>query len=154
VPPHSDNDTSLDAAEAARKNAAKRRAKVRAFITSRGAVGATDDEIEVGLGYPHQTASARRRELVLLGLVRDSGLRRLTRHGRAAKVWVIGLGGAVLPAQGRRVEGMPSPAEMRQAMGTARLLWRNYAGNQDNKLNARAFVRVCLWLGELERELS
>lgn len=50
--------------------------------------GATDDEIEQRTGLRHQTASARRRELVLLGEVRDSGERRATRSGRKAVVWV------------------------------------------------------------------
>lgn len=49
--------------------------------------GLTDDEIEVLTRLKHQTASARRRELVLLGLVVDSGHRRPTRSGRPATVW-------------------------------------------------------------------
>lgn len=50
--------------------------------------GATDDEIEQGLGMLHQTASARRRGLVLKGLVIESGRMRPTRSGRDAIVWI------------------------------------------------------------------
>ncbi len=54
-----------------------------------GSIGATDDELEVALTLRHQTASARRRELVLLGKVVDSGRRRKTRSGCLATVWVV-----------------------------------------------------------------
>ena len=50
--------------------------------------GATDDELERLLRMRHQTASARRRELVLLGKVVDSGRTRKTRSGCKATVWV------------------------------------------------------------------
>ena len=50
--------------------------------------GATDDELERLLQLRHQTVSARRRELVLLGKVVDSGRTRKTRSGCKAKVWV------------------------------------------------------------------
>lgn len=50
--------------------------------------GRTDDEIEVLLDMRHQTASARRRELVQQGKVEDSGLTRKTRSGSPATVWV------------------------------------------------------------------
>lgn len=57
-------------------------------IHDAGWEGTTDDEIEVALGLPHQTASARRRGLVLRGLVGASGKRRRTRRDRTATVWV------------------------------------------------------------------
>lgn len=50
---------------------------------------ATDDELEEYMGLPHTTLSARRRELVLAGYVRDSGTKRLTRGGRNATVWQV-----------------------------------------------------------------
>ena len=62
-------------------------ARVLKVIKSSGGHGATDDEIEVKLMLRHQTASARRRELVLSGAIRDSGERRKTRSGRTATVW-------------------------------------------------------------------
>lgn len=85
--PHSDADTSHGAAVAAHEVAPKDRARVLSFIRSRRAEGAIDDEIEVALSLSHQTASARRRELVLAGLVAEAGKKRLTRSGSPAKVW-------------------------------------------------------------------
>jgi Fic family protein len=49
--------------------------------------GLTCDEIEVALGFRHQTASARIRELVLNGFLVDTGLRRQTRSGRPARIY-------------------------------------------------------------------
>lgn len=86
--PYSDRDTSLQAAKDARSGAGAMRTAVLAFIRSRGRMGATDDEIEAVLGYSHQTASARRRELVIADLIRPDGTRRPTRSGSPAQVWV------------------------------------------------------------------
>lgn len=47
----------------------------------------TDDEMEALLLLPHQSLSARRRELVQAGLVVASGWTRKTRTGHTAKVW-------------------------------------------------------------------
>ena len=82
----SGSDTSKAAAESVASAVSNMRTQVLDFITSR-AQGATDDEIEVALGMRHQTASARRRDLVLSGLVQKSGARRETRSGRQATVW-------------------------------------------------------------------
>lgn len=50
--------------------------------------GATCDDVERDLGFKHQTASARMRELKLSGdLVHVDGDRRRTRGGSWAKVW-------------------------------------------------------------------
>lgn len=85
--PYSDGGTSREAAVAAEAVAPKDRARVLSFIRGRRSEGAIDDEIEVALGLSHQTASARRRELVLAGLVAEAGKKRLTRSGSPAKVW-------------------------------------------------------------------
>lgn len=61
---------------------------VCAYFKSRGRNGATDWEIESALGLTHQSASARRRELVVKGLVADAGLTRMGGHGRKVTVWV------------------------------------------------------------------
>ena len=50
--------------------------------------GLTDDELEQRTRLKHQTVSARRRELVLDGFVREAG-KRLARSGRKATVWVV-----------------------------------------------------------------
>lgn len=49
--------------------------------------GATSDEVEVGLGLTHQTASARMNDLKRANLVVKSGERRPTRQGRNADVY-------------------------------------------------------------------
>lgn len=86
--PHSDMDTSLAAARQIVPDLARLEAVVLADIA--GCInGATDYEIELHTGLRHQTASARRRGLVLKGLVEDSGLRRNTDSGRAAVVWRV-----------------------------------------------------------------
>lgn len=85
------SDTSVAAAESVRASAPGLRERVERFVRRREEHGATDDEIEIASGLAHQTISARRRELVLLGCLRDSGLRRPTRSGRSATVWVASL---------------------------------------------------------------
>jgi hypothetical protein len=58
-------------------------------ICAAGAEGMTDDEIEQATGLSHQTASARRRGLVLKQRVVPDGERsRPTRSGRRAQVWL------------------------------------------------------------------
>ena len=52
-------------------------------------IGATCDEIELMLNMRHQTASCMITFLKDDGFVCDSGLRRNTRTGRKAIVWVI-----------------------------------------------------------------
>lgn len=64
------------------------RDRVLAFIRDRGQAGATDEEGEAALRIKPQTYTPRRRELVQLGLVGDSGRRRRTDAGRPAAVWV------------------------------------------------------------------
>jgi hypothetical protein len=83
-----DSDTSREAALMAEPTRREKRAQVYRLIVAAGALGHTDSEIEEHLGLLHQTASARRRELVLLGHVVDSGRRRLTRSRRKATVWI------------------------------------------------------------------
>lgn len=81
------SDTSKGAADSVAPNAGTKRAEVYRVIASLG--GATDDKVEEVTGWRHQTVSARRRELVLSGMVRDSGRREKTRSGRDATVWEV-----------------------------------------------------------------
>lgn len=83
------SDTSEAAADSIAEGAASMRARVLAHIKAAGPVGTIDDELEVALGMRHQTASARRRELELLGAVTKTGDRRKTRSGRTAAVYII-----------------------------------------------------------------
>jgi hypothetical protein len=82
-------ETSLEALDSVREQFPRLQGQVYYLILNAGAHGATDDEIEYNTGLRHQTASARRRELVILGKIKDSGRRRLTRSGRRATVWIV-----------------------------------------------------------------
>ena len=79
--------TSKSAAASVEGVAPTLRARVHDYIASQGEAGATDDEIELALSLRHQTASARRRELVLNDSIIDSGRTRVTSSGRKATVW-------------------------------------------------------------------
>lgn len=85
--------TSYAAAASVANDAASMEQQVHSFICDAGPHGATDSELEEKLAMRHQTASARRRTLVLKGKVQDSGRKRATASGRQAVVWV----GADLP---------------------------------------------------------
>ncbi len=82
------SETSKAAADSQRGKLPAKRQRVLDEIRAAAWDGLTDDEIEHRTGYRHQTASARRRELVLAGLVFDSKRRRWTSSGRQATVWV------------------------------------------------------------------
>ena len=86
--PHVDVSTSIDAAESIEEVSGSVRRLVLKHIKRCGTYGATDDEIEIALSLRHQTASARRRELYLLGEITSTGTRP-TRSGRHAKVWIV-----------------------------------------------------------------
>lgn len=80
-----ESSTSKAAADEMKPTAGTLRSRVLEYVLKHG--DATDDEIEQGLDLRHQTASARRRELVLGGQLVDTGRRRQTRSGRSATVW-------------------------------------------------------------------
>jgi hypothetical protein len=65
-------------------NAMQRR--VYEFLLTRGAAGATDEEMQNGLPMPASTQRPRRVELARKGLIVDSGTRRTT-SGRMATIW-------------------------------------------------------------------
>jgi predicted transcriptional regulator len=88
VPYVKNSDTSRDAAESMRPHVSEIEARVLAYVKRWGSHGETCDEVERGLDLSHQTASARLRGLILKGLIKDSGARRPTRSGRAARVYV------------------------------------------------------------------
>ena len=83
------SDTSLLAAESMADSSVPVQRRIYSFIGYRGERGATDWEIEKGLGLKHQTASAARRNLELKGLVRKTDETRPTDTGRSAGVYVI-----------------------------------------------------------------
>ena len=53
--------------------------RVHYFFLARGDEGATDDELEVAMELRHQTASSRRRDLELHGLLEWTGKKRKAR---------------------------------------------------------------------------
>lgn len=85
--PYVAQDTSQQAAhfQSSSGKASTDEMRVLTFIRNKG--GATDDEVEVALDLPHQTASARRNGLAKKGLVVQTAGRRDTRRGRKAIVW-------------------------------------------------------------------
>ena len=80
--------TSKAAADSMKEDAKAIREWVYRLIEASGPTGFTDDELEQILKKRHQTISARRRELVLDGIVKDSGRVRPTRSKRNATVWI------------------------------------------------------------------
>jgi len=75
-------------------------------IIKSGETGIIDDAAEVVLDMNHGTYSARRGELVKMGLVKDSGNRGITRSGKKAVKWcAVDPGNEVaLIAQAKEVE--------------------------------------------------
>ena len=59
------------------------------WIRVQGEHGATDEEIQLGLGMNPSTQRPRRVELVEGGWIEDSGKLRKTRSGRNAVVWSL-----------------------------------------------------------------
>jgi predicted transcriptional regulator len=82
------SDTSEAAAMSLQSILPSMSAQVLETLEEAGSHGATCDEVEVELGMRHQTASARIKGLVDNGLAVDSGMRRRTRSGRKATVWL------------------------------------------------------------------
>ena len=87
--PHCGVSTSKEAAAKVTPRANKARGRVFEYISLSGMYGRTCDEVEIELSVYHPTASARIRELVLLGYLKDSGRERTTSRGCQAKVWVV-----------------------------------------------------------------
>jgi hypothetical protein len=87
--PFSDDETSRSAAKRIVPHLARLENLVLEAIRAAGDAGLCDHELEKCTGLQHQTASARRRELVIRGLIEDSGLRRDTPSGRSAKAWRV-----------------------------------------------------------------
>lgn len=83
------SDTSRDAADSVANTALTMRMHIFDLLAKREPAGMTCDEVETALGYRHQTASARLRELSLSGAIHDTGDRRLTRSGRSARVYRV-----------------------------------------------------------------
>lgn len=80
--------TSTEAYISIKSTASSMREQIHSFLKL-CSTGATCDSLEHVLGMRHQTCSARIRELVLNGSIKDSGERRPTRSGRNARVYKV-----------------------------------------------------------------
>jgi hypothetical protein len=85
------SDTSTAAADSIVLAASRLRESVYNRIAQVGECGMTCDEVEAALAMRHQTASARIYELRHMSRLVDSGMRRTTRSGRLAVVWVAAM---------------------------------------------------------------
>ena len=82
------SETSMEAAVAAEPRAGTQRRRVLDLLREYPTTGLADHEMQKLLGMNPSTQRPRRIELVEAGLVKDSGLDRLTESGRRAVVWV------------------------------------------------------------------
>lgn len=102
--PHNGHACSIAAADSMRPHAETMRRKVCQFIADQGAKGATDEEVQIGLGMNPSTERPRRGEVWGFGLITDSlGERRATTSGRMATVWHV-------TDVGARALGLPAGA--------------------------------------------
>ena len=86
--PHNNTPTSRIAAKLAKTFAASQQEHVFQAIEQAGANGLTDQEIETSLGIAGNSVRPRRRKLVELGRVKESGNLRLTSSNSPAVVWI------------------------------------------------------------------
>lgn len=86
--PHNGCETSKAAAESKRLRAGAQQQRVLECLQQAGDTGMTDEQIQVALGLSGDSERPRRRKLVELGLVADSGEVRETTSGHAAVIWV------------------------------------------------------------------
>lgn len=87
APSQRGSQTSMAAARSIEPQAGTLRGFVLDYLRGKGALGATDEEIQVALHMNPSTQRPRRIELVAKGLVRDSQRTRPTTSGRMATVW-------------------------------------------------------------------
>jgi hypothetical protein len=88
VPPSNGVPTSNEAAKAIEPVAQRQRDILFRYVCDQIVHGTTNQEAEEALGMPAQTITPRMLEIRKEGLVTDSGLKRLTRSGRKAIVWI------------------------------------------------------------------
>lgn len=83
----SNSTNSITGAENIARHIGPLHSRVLAYLSSAQA-GATDEELMDGTGIAPNTLRPRRRELQIMGRVKDSGVTRPTKSGRKAVVWV------------------------------------------------------------------
>ena len=80
--------TSVTAAKTIKKHIGPLHQKILDFLT-RNPMGACDEKMGMLLGMGLNTLRPRRRELQLIGRVKDSDRTELTASGRTATIWVL-----------------------------------------------------------------
>jgi hypothetical protein len=88
APPSVNTDTSRQAAAAIAPRLSALQETILSHVQWSGETGATCEELEENLKLRHQTCGPRLRELATAGRVVDTGIRRRTRSGRKAIVWL------------------------------------------------------------------
>jgi hypothetical protein len=88
LPPHSNHDSSLDAAVEIREHLARLQGRVLEAVRASGSHGTTDQELEQATGLGGSTVRPRRLELYNRGLVVWNGYYRITKSGRRSRVWI------------------------------------------------------------------
>lgn len=89
---HRGNKNSTDANEFVQPTKKAMQERILDYITSRGKVGATCQEVERDLGLKHQTASARMAELKQSFQIHWNGLKRALPGSRAASAYTTSKG--------------------------------------------------------------
>ncbi len=79
--------SSIAAAENSPPHIGPLHSRVLAYLRNAEA-GATDEELMDGTNIAPNTLRPRRRELQIMGRVKDSGMTRPTKSGRKAVVWI------------------------------------------------------------------
>jgi hypothetical protein len=143
--------TSEAAAQAVRPKAPSQKLRVLRYVASRAEDGATDDEIEVALALPHQSASARRNDLVREGKLRDSGLRRKTRAWQQAVAWVLGVGQALEGAPNARAPNRPAAWEIWEALHEIDKLAAEAAWRDSSVFQSESAKKLRAWLEYLAK---
>lgn len=88
APFQSHSETSQRAAQAIDGSLNALQLEVLRYLRACGAEGATDDELQRDLAMNPSTQRPRRIELLAKGLICDAGMKRKTRSGRLATVWI------------------------------------------------------------------
>lgn len=88
APPSVNTETSRQAAAEIAPRVSVMQATILARLRACGVSGRTCEELENELSLRHQTCGPRLKELAVSGAIVDTGMRRRTRSGRKAIVWL------------------------------------------------------------------
>ncbi len=121
---------------------------IKSDLNGKKPVGATNDEMQVVTRENSQTLSPRTRELVKAGLVCNSGIRRETRKGGWAIVWIPGAA-AIIDGRPNKRPRPPTKAEIVEVSKTLKYLLHEGSGIpllKTYKNEVREFMKWVAWL--------